>query len=122
MKKFLSKLGYGLVAISAVICAFLTFCGIVYFLVTHFDFSSDDTIVINEEYSKDAYYIMENAITDENIKFYVHDSQIYLDDTFSKPVGTMYKREDDSSYLEYKDKEYSLSKEDLELIKIEKKD
>lgn len=77
---------------------------------------------VSNEYSRDNYYQMTHEITDENIKFYVHDSQLYLDDTFSDVVGTIYKGEDGTSYIDYKGQEYNMTEDDLQVRRVKKTD
>lgn len=74
----------------------------------------------DKEYSRDSYYQLVNEVTPDKIKFYVHDSQLYLDNTFSDVVGTIYKREDGTTFIEYNGKEYDLSEDDLIVFNVKK--
>lgn len=104
-----------LTSIVVILGVVIIFLGIVLFLM----FSGKLNVQKEpEEYSRDKYYQMVTELTEDNIKFYVHDSQIYLDDTFSEPVGTIYKREDESMYILYNEKEYDLTESDLEIREV----
>lgn len=72
-----------------------------------------------EPYSSNKYYQMVTDVTGKDINFYVHNRKIYLNDSFDKPVGDIYKREDGCVYILYNDKEYDLDTEDKNLIEVE---
>ena len=69
-------------------------------------------------YSKDGYYRLVSGVTDDNIRFYLHDSKFYLDNTFEKPVATLYQEKDGDYTTEFRGKTYEFSADDLKVLEL----
>lgn len=73
----------------------------------------------HEEYNKSNYYQMQASLTEDNIRFYVHNNNLYLDNKFKDSVGAIYKEPDSSGmYIVYKDKKYTLSDSEKKLVEV----
>ena len=74
---------------------------------------------VHEKYDKSNYYQMEASLTEDNIRFYVHNNNLYLDNKFKDSVGAIYKESDSSDmYIVYHDKKYPLSDNETKLIEV----
>lgn len=74
---------------------------------------------VHEKYDKSNYYQMEAYLTEDNIRFYVHNNNLYLDNKFKDSVGAIYREGDsDSMYIVYHDKKYPLSDNETKLIEV----
>lgn len=110
------KLNKDSISTGVVILLGLIIIGLALYLVISITSKS----TMSNDYSRESYYQMVSEVTSDNIQFYVHDSQLYLTDSFDKVVGTIYAREDGTKYIEYNNKEYDLKDEDLAIKEVKK--
>ena len=72
-----------------------------------------------EKYDKNNYYQMETSLTEDNIRFYVHNNNLYLDDKFKDSVGAIYREKDSADvYILYHNKKYPLSDNETKLVEV----
>lgn len=104
----------GVVSLSAVIVSII--------IVASIMFSRLDEYAekyVHEKYDKSNYYQMEASLTEDNIRFYVHNNNLYLDDKFKDSVGAVYREKDsDDVYILYHNKKYPLSDNETKLVEV----